>query len=106
MFVTDAGAIGDTESSDCVVLDKSIGHPEMSFRDTASDAWHRLWLTFFAMSDVAEAEPYFAAFLYGNAGSSILILLALRLRRCCFRCVACTLVAVLCVVVFPHILQR
>ena len=58
MFITDAGAIGDTESSDCVDLDKSSGHPEMFFRDTASDAWHRLWLTFFVMSDVAEAEPH------------------------------------------------
>ena len=80
IFVTDAGAIGDTESSDCVLLDKSSGYPEESFCDAASDAWHRLWLTYVAMSDVAEAEPHFAAFLYGNAGSSILILLALRLR--------------------------
>ena len=90
MFVTDAGAIGDTESSDCVELDKSSGHPEVSFCDAASNAWHRLCLTYVIMSDVAEAEPHCAAFLYGNAGSSILILLALRLRSCCFRCVMCT----------------
>ena len=58
IFVTDAGEIGDTESSDCVKLDKSSNHPEVSCCDAALDAWHRFWLTFEAKSDVAEAEPH------------------------------------------------